>query len=74
MTKVYRETRTIVREFIKWDHGVRTVVKPAEYTVIDVEIDIDGIFQSLGRKAAASKGGRSVEAGGLIVARRRKGF
>lgn len=36
---------------------------------ITIEVDLSGLFRSLAVRALSSKGGKAVEAGGLIVAR-----
>jgi predicted sugar kinase len=69
---VYRETRTIRREYHKWENGAKVEIKPAEDIAVTLEIDIDDLFATLGRKAATSIGGKAVEAGGLVTMRRRK--
>lgn len=44
------------------------VALPPEDHQVEVEADLDALRNTLGRKALASKGGRAVEAGGLIKA------
>ena len=43
----------------------------AEYETIlariEIEVDLNGIFETLGAKAVANKTGRATEAGGLLV-------
>lgn len=36
---------------------------------IEIEIDITGLFRTLGARALSSKGNKAVEAGGLVSAR-----
>lgn len=72
MPSVFRETRTIRREFIKWEGGKRVKTKPDEFATIELEINIDGLFSSVGARAAASRGGKSVIGSGLVTAKRRK--
>jgi hypothetical protein len=38
---------------------------------IELEVDITGLLSTVGRQAASSKGGKSVEDGGNIVAKRK---
>jgi hypothetical protein len=40
--------------------------------MVTLEVDVDGLFDRLARKAVRSKGGRAVEASGLVTMRRRK--
>lgn len=42
-----------------------------EKHIVDVTVDMEGLARSLGPAAVKSKGGKSVEAGGLVVVRRR---
>lgn len=75
--EVIRRRQTVtVRRYAYKDNGRGgTTVDFETFTEtgheIELEIDVDGLFRALSEKAARSKGGRSAEAGGLIVARRR---
>lgn len=71
--RILRERRTFTRTFWGRGEGGRAVkLQPDEQVTVELEIDIDGLFAELGHKAAQSSGGRSVEAGGLVKARRVK--
>lgn len=75
MAKIIRETRTITVKHGSWNGpgGTWLESRPTEHVRVELEIDIDGLFRDVGESAATNKSGKSVEAGGLIVARRVKG-
>jgi hypothetical protein len=70
MAQVYRETRNVVQEFVKWVDNKRVTVKPSILATVTIEVDMDALFDSLGRRAARSKGGKSVLGGGMVTAKR----
>lgn len=52
------------------DTGTRVIVKPSITRIVELEIDIAGLFASIGQKAAENKTGISVIGSGLVTARR----
>lgn len=72
MNRIYRETRTVRIQHFKWEGNQRVTLSPDTYHEIQLEVDIDTLFSDIGEKAARSKSGKSVEAGGAITARRVK--
>ena len=51
-------------------HDFRTIDEPATTEVVEVEINMERIAQSLGPKACRSKGKRAQAMSGLVVARK----
>lgn len=60
----------ITRERTEFRDGVRTVTRPSVAREVEIEINLTGLFNSIGVKAASSRRGESVLGGGLIKARR----
>lgn len=69
---VYREKRTIFYTHHTRDKETGVRSSSTRTALIEVEIDIDGIFENLGGKAARSVGGKSIMGGGMVKARRMK--
>lgn len=71
MAAVYREKRTIEVRNEHYDFEQhKTVLDSIGKFLIEVEVDIDSLFNTLGRRAARSKGGKAVMGGGTIRVRR----
>lgn len=87
MAGLIRETRTVrisvrrrIREEHEFPHGDGTFSKSESYrwefdhfedVEINLEIDVDALFQDVGVRAASNRGGKAVEVGGAVTARRR---
>jgi hypothetical protein len=69
--QVYRETRRLLRHHRAWREGRYVDTQPSELVTIVLEIDIDGLFNTLGKKAARAVGKQAIEARGLVKARRK---
>ncbi len=72
---IRRRQHVTVRVYAHKDngHGGTTVDFDTftDYTrEVELEIDVAGLFNELGRKAARSKGGRAAACGKLVVAKR----
>jgi hypothetical protein len=67
MASVYREKRVVDIENTHYDYEQhKTVLDSIGRFGIVCEIDIDGLYRLLGKKAARSRGGKAVLAHGLI--------
>lgn len=61
-----RETREVVVR--RWNNETRKM-NTVKTCMIELTIDIDGLFSSIGQSAAQNKTGKSVEASGYVVAK-----
>ena len=52
-------------------HGTRSVVDRTVDETIEVHVDFEGLAKKLGARACRSKTGKTVEAGGLVVVRKK---
>ena len=52
-------------------HGRRSVVDRTVDETVEVHVDFEGLAKKLGARACRSKTGKTVEAGGLVVVRKR---
>ena len=66
----YHITRTIrVPAVTVYNYVTRgyDTIRPAFDALVKIELDVDRVAEAMGRKAALSRGRRSVDAGGALV-------